>query len=70
MRTATEIKRKKTLSRYDKSRLENSGIMYNISWSSTILFKNNDNKIFAPITKLSNLLSVELYPITCVSPKW
>ena len=32
----------------------------NISCNSKILFKNRDNKIFAPTTKFNNLLSVEL----------
>ena len=70
IKIATEIRRKNTLSKPDKSKFENSGIMYNISWSSAILFKNKDNKILAPTTKFNNLLSVELYPITWVSPKW
>ena len=38
--------------------------------ASNILFRNRDNKIFAPTTKFKSLLSFELYPITWVSPKW
>ena len=66
---ATEIKRKKTVSKAYKSKLANSGIIYNISCNSAILFRNKDNKIFAPTTKFKSLLSVGLYPITWVSPK-
>jgi hypothetical protein len=34
-----------------------------------MLFKKRESKILAPMTKLSSLLSVELYPKTWVSPK-
>ena len=69
IKTATEIKRKNTLSKFDKSRFENSGRMYRISCNSIMLFKKRESKILAPMTKLSSLLSVELYPKTWVSPK-
>jgi hypothetical protein len=34
-----------------------------------MLFKKRESKILAPMTKLSSLFSVELYPKTWVSPK-
>ena len=64
-----ETNKKKVLSNCDKSTKLNRVNSLNIICSSKILFRNKDNKIFAPTTKFKNLFLVSLNPITCVSPK-
>ena len=62
--TATDINKKNIFSNDDRSIELKKVKSTRIDCNSNILFRNRDNKIFAPITKFKSLLSVELYPIT------